>query len=184
MLIMPENDHFPVDEGSTLERLRRPDDQAIHGLWARRVSVTLLCLILIAAGTGWMGVHSSTVVATADGYTLQVHYARVARSGLDVPFTLRVTAEEPIEHEIVVGISADYFRMFETQGFYPDPTDATTDAGTVYLTFSPPPHGNTLVIDYDAYIQPAAQIGKDATISVITGGVRRVFVTISTTLLP
>jgi hypothetical protein len=184
MLIMPENDHVPVDADSTLERLRHPDDQATHGLWARRVAVTLLCLVLIAAGSGWMGVHSSSVSATANGYTLQVEYARVARAGLDVPFTLRVTADQPIKHEIVIGISADYFRMFETQGFFPDPTDATTDAGTVYLTFSPPPDGNTMVIDYDAYIQPAAQIGKGAEISVIIGGVHRVSVTISTTLLP
>ncbi|HET8591473.1 MAG TPA: hypothetical protein VFM01_17695 [Nakamurella sp.] len=181
---MPENDHDWVAKDSTLERLRHPHDQAVRGLWARRATVTLLCLILIAAGTGWMGVHSSTVTATADGYTLQVHYARVARAGLDVPFTVRVTAAEPIEHQIVLGITADYFRMFETQGFYPDPADATTDAGTVYLTFDPPPHGNTLVVDYDAYIQPAAQIGKDATISVILGGVRRVSVTVHTTLLP
>jgi hypothetical protein len=181
---MPEDDHDGVAVDSTLERLRYPDNQAIHGLWARRATVTLLCLILIAAGTGWMGVHSSTVSATADGYTLQVRYARVARAGLDVPFTVRLTADRPIEHQIVLGVTADYFRMFETQGFYPEPSDATTDAGTVYLTFEPPPHGSTLVIDYDAYIQPAAQIGKDATISVILGGVRRVSVTVNTILLP
>jgi hypothetical protein len=172
------------DPDSTLEQLRGPDDRSRHGLWARRFMIAVMCLVLVAAATGWLGVHSSTVTASRGGYTIEVTYAQVARAGLDVPFTVRVTAPEPITEDVVLAISAGYFRMFETQGFYPEPSDATTDADTVYLTFAPPPHGDTLVVDYDAYIQPAAQLGHQATISVISGGVQLVSAAISTTLLP
>lgn len=169
---------------STLDRVRGPDTQAVHGMWARRLGVALMCLALVTAATGWLGVHSRTVTATGDGYTLRVTYALVARSGLDVPLQLRISASEPITGDVVVAISADYFRMFESQGFYPQPSDTVADADTVYFTFSPPPRGNTMVIDYDAYIQPSAQQGKRATISVITAGVQRVSTTINTTLMP
>jgi len=172
------------DLDSTLEQLRGPHDRSRHGLWARRIMVGLMCLALVVAGTGWLGVHSDTVTATEGGYTLEVTYAQVARAGLDVPFTVRVTAPAPITDDVVLAIPADYFRMFETQGFFPEPSDVTADSDTVYLTFAAPPHGNAIVVDYDAYIQPAAQIGHRATIGVIIAGVPRVSVPISTTLVP
>ena len=39
------------------------------------------------------------------------------------------------------------------------------DGELLYLTFDSPPEGDTLVVTYDAYIQPAAQRGKDGSVS-------------------
>jgi hypothetical protein len=56
--------------------------------------------------------------------------------------------------------------MFETQGFHPQPADETRDASTLYLTFTAPP-GDTLVVDFDTYVQPASQAGSAATVAVV-----------------
>lgn len=168
---------------STLADVAGPD-RPDHGLWARRIAVLVLALVQVTALTGWLGVHSGTARAERAGYSLEVAYPVVARAGLDVPLTLRIHAPRAIDHDVVVGISADYFRMFETQGFFPEPAEVTTDADTAWMTFSPPPAGRDLVIDYDAYIQPSSQRGKSAAIRVLTEGVERVAVTIRTTLLP
>jgi hypothetical protein len=160
------------------------EQRAAHGLWLRRGMVAILAVIIVAAGSGFLGVRSATDSARNDGFQVSVTYARIARAGLDVPFTIRIQAPEPITGDVVIAISADYFRMFETQGFFPEPSDVSSDADTVYLTFSPPPAGNVLVVDYDAYIQPAAQRGKSASIRVQVDGTWRVSTAIRTTLIP
>lgn len=168
---------------STLADVAGPD-RPDHGLWARRAAVLLLVLLQLTAATGWLGVHSGTVRADRDGYMLAVTYPVVARAGLDVPLTVRVRAPRDIDEDVVIGISSAYFRMFETQGFFPEPSEVAADADTIWMTFSPPPSGRDLVIDYDAYIQPSSQRGKSAEIRLLTGGVERASVTISTTLIP
>lgn len=155
-----------------------------HGLWVRRAAVVLMVLVLCVAGSGWLGVHSQTRVASAGGDRLTVTFARVARAGLDVPMTIHFHAAQPISGDIVIGIAAAYFRMFETQGFFPEPSDMTSDETTVYLTFAPPPTGRDLVVDYDAYIQPANQQGARTDVTVYVNGVRRLAVPIGTTLFP
>lgn len=158
--------------------------RAEHGLWIRRVTVVILVIFIAAAASSLLGVHSVTVTAQSGGYRVDVRYARVARAGLDVPFTIRVQAPKPITEGVVIGVSADYFRMFETQGFFPEPAETHSDGSTVYLTFSPPPSGRVMVADYDAYIQPSAQLGKTATIRVRVDGAWRVSTTIHTSLVP
>lgn len=160
------------------------EQRAAHGLWIRRATVAVLALIIAAAGSGFLGVMSATESVHDDGYQLTVTYARIARTGLDVPLTIRVQAPHAITNDVVIGISADYFRMYESQGFFPEPSDVTSDADTVYLTFSPPPAGDVLVVDYDAYIQPAAQRGKSASIRVQVDGTWRVSAVVRTALIP
>jgi hypothetical protein len=80
-------------------------------------------------------------------------------------------------------VTGDYFDIYETQGFTPEPSEATRDGDTLYLTFAAPP-GDTFVLDYDAYIQPASQIGQDGTISVVEGSERLASVDFHTRLLP
>ena len=59
--------------------------------------------------------------------------AQVARSGLDVPWRARVHRDGGVNSELTLAVSSDYFRMFETQGFFPDPESATNDGQFVYL---------------------------------------------------
>jgi hypothetical protein len=69
--------------------------------------------------------------------------------------------------ELVLAVTGDYFDIYETQGFSPDPSSSVRNADTLYMTFDSP-GGDTLVVSYDAYIQPSSQQGRDGTVGVVT----------------
>jgi hypothetical protein len=167
---------------STLRDVRRTSDGP-GSRWGRRVSLVLLLVVVVAGAVGVLGVHSSTVSARANGYLLSVTYARTARAGLDVPFTVHVQHAGGLPSSITVAVSTDYFRMFETQGFYPDADSATNDGRFVHLTFTAL-RGNDFVLDYDAYVQPSAQRGKSATVELIVRGATVATVRLHTWLVP
>jgi hypothetical protein len=151
--------------------------------WGRRTGTVVLLLVVVAGACGLFGVRSRTISIRSSGWGLTVTYPRVARAGLDVPW--RVTVEHPggLPSKLTVAVSTDYFRMFETQGFYPDADTVTNDGQYVYFTFDTP-RGSTFMVDYDAYIQPASQIGKDATVKVIAAGRTVAATSLHTWLMP
>ena len=65
----------------------------------------------------------------------------------------------------------------------PNPSDETRDGRTLYLTFTAPP-GDTFVVDFDAYIQPASQRGRAATVALVEATTPVVAVRYRTRLLP
>lgn len=155
-----------VDVGdSTLDDVRRAGERSA-ARWARRLGVSLLVVVVAVGAVGGFGVRSDTVNADGDGYTLSVTYPRIARAGLDAPWQVRVHHLGGFSSDLTLAISAHYFRMFETQGFFPDPDSATNDGSFVYLTFTKP-RGDDFVLDYDAYLQPASQVGKSAVVKLL-----------------
>jgi hypothetical protein len=158
-------------------------DEGAGPVWGRRVGVFALLVLVILGGSGLLGVRSRTVDASEGGYTLHVTYPQTARAGLDVPWRAHVHHAGGFPGDLTLAISTDYFRMFETQGFYPDADSSSNDGTFVYLTFSKP-DGEDFVLDFDAYIQPAAQLGKPATVRVIIGGSVVVQTHLKTWLLP
>ena len=168
-----------VSRDSTLRDVR--GDPHV-GKWARRIGLAVLLVIVVAGAFGVLGVHSRTTTKHAGGYALRITYPQVARAGLDVPFRVHVSYPTAPK-SITIAISSDYLRMFETQGWYPNPDTQTNDGRFVQFTFnSPPAHG--MELEYDAYVQPAAQIGKHATVQVLVGGTVVVQTTIRTWLVP
>lgn len=166
---MPQTDDAGLS-GSLLDDVRRGGFSPV-ATWTRRAGLTLLLALVLLGAFGAFGVHSRTVSATGeDGYRLTVTYPQVARAGLDVPWRARVQHPGGVTKDVTLAISTDYFRMFETQGFYPDASDSTNDGTFVYLTFEKPPPGKDFLLDYDAYIQPSAQLGKSATVKLIIDG--------------
>jgi hypothetical protein len=152
---VPSSSLADVDEG--------PEPRAV---WGRRVSIAVL-LVFVAAGlAGLLGVRTATSTATEGGYQLSISYASIARAGLDVPWQVTVTREGGYDKELILAVTGDYFDIYETQGFTPDPSAATRDADTLYLTFDAP-QGEVFTVSYDAYIQPSSQRGDDGTVSVI-----------------
>jgi hypothetical protein len=168
---------------STIEGLESTP-QDVRGLWARRVGIALLSLALLAAALGLLGVRSTTTEDAAEGWTLRLEHAAVARAGLDVPFTVTVTREGGFGEKVTLAVTGEYFDLYETQGFNPVPSETSRDGELFYLTFDAPPQGETLVVTYDAYIQPAAQRGKDGTVSVMDEGQPVVSVDFGTSLWP
>jgi hypothetical protein len=172
----------PVPE-STLDELqsRRQD---VVGQWSRRAFLAVLVVVLLAGLGGFLGVRSTTSEATEDGWSLSLEYAAVARSGLDVPWTATVSHEGGLGEQVTLALTGDYLDIYETQGFHPEPSATSRDGDTLFLTFDAPPTGDTLVVTYDAYIQPAAQRGADGTLAVRTEGREVAQVELRTRVLP
>ena len=168
---------------TTLKGLESPA-QDRHGLWARRAFLTTLVTFLVAALVGLLGVRSTTTSDSADGWTLDLEYASVARSGLDVPFTATVTHDGGLGEKVTLALTGTYLDIYETQGFHPEPDSTTRDADTLYLVFEAPPAGDTLTVTYDAYVQPAAKRGADGTLSVLDEGRPVVTVDLDTRVWP
>jgi hypothetical protein len=170
--------------GSTLSDVRDP---AGHGWkkWVRGSVVALLVLVVGLGVTGWLGVRSGTAEATGGGYALEVEYPMIARAGLDVPWTITITAPPGgFPDEITVAVTSDWFDLFETQGFSPEPTEETTDDRFDYMTLSTPDTGTTMTFSYDTYVQPAAQLGASAEVWLIVDDERVASVDYRTWLLP
>jgi hypothetical protein len=160
-------------------------DEGSHpvALWLRRAMLTAMALAVAADLFSLLGVRTSTASAHGDGYDLSLRYPSVARAGLDTPWQVTVTHTGGFGKQLTLAITGDYFDVFETQGFHPEPADETRDAHTLYLTFTAPP-GDTFVVDFDAYIQPASQQGRSATVAVLDGATPVASVAFDTRLMP
>ncbi|MFL6100096.1 MAG: hypothetical protein ACJ71T_09105 [Actinomycetales bacterium] len=131
------------------------------------MTIAVLLLFVLAGATGFLGTHTRTATASSGGYRMTVTYAWVARPGQDVPWRVHVHCPGGCQDDITLAVSAEYFRIFETQGFSPSPQHSTSDGKFVYLTFSKPPAGHDFGVDYDAYIQPGSHTGAPATVRLI-----------------
>lgn len=160
-------------------------DEGSHpvAMWARRAMLTAMALVVAADLFSLLGVHTSSVSAEDNGYAVTLDYPSVARAGLDTPWQATVTHPGGFGKQLTLAVTGSYFNIFETQGFHPNPSDETRDGQTLYLTFTAPP-GDTFVVDFDTYVQPASQQGRSATLTVIDGGVRQVSVDFHTRLMP
>ncbi len=152
-------------------------------VWSRRGYLIALLVLVLAGLGGFLGVRTVTESTEEGGYALSLHYATTARAGNDVPWEVTVTHAGGFGKDLTLAVTGDYFDIYETQGFTPEPTEETRDADTLYLTFAAPP-GDTLVVSYDAYIQPSSQVGRDGTLSVVENGAAVASVTFDTVLLP
>lgn len=151
--------------------------------WGRRAVLAVLAVLVLAGGLGLLGVHTTTDTATEGDWQLSVQHAVVARAGLDVPWVVTVRHPGGFGKTVTIAVTADYFDIYETQGFEPQPSSEVRDGDTRYLTFDTAP-GDTFRVSYDAYVQPSSQQGRDATVSVMDQGVAVASVHISTHLLP
>ncbi|PZS34638.1 MAG: hypothetical protein DLM58_05420 [Pseudonocardiales bacterium] len=149
-----------------------------------RIGIVILAVVVLLGATGALGVHSRTSRHTSNGYTLSVTYAQVARSGLDAPWRVRVHRDGGVNSDITLAVTSDYFRMFETQGFYPTPDSTTNDGDYVYMGFTKLMPGRDFVLDYDAYIQPASQIGKSGIVRLLVKGREMARTSFHTWLVP
>lgn len=164
-------------------RIARSLSGARKSQWLQRGGLIAMAVVVLAGAVGLLGVRQETTTATAGGYTVSFTYAGIARAGWDVPWRLEVTHPGGFDGPVTFAINADAFGIFESQRFFPEPSAETRDGERLYLTFDEP-RGDTLVVDYDAYVQPSAQRGVQTRVTVLTEGMPRVSLQASTTLLP
>jgi hypothetical protein len=152
--------------------------------WSRRAILTLVLVVVVAGALGFLGVRTGDATSSESTWSLRLHYATVARAGLDVPWQVTVTHAGGFDGPVKLAITGRYLDIYETQGFHPEPSDESRDGSTLYLSFQPPDSGDTMVVAYDAYIQPASQQGRAGTVSVVDQGQRLATVAFRTRLLP
>jgi len=172
-----------VSDGSTLDDVRQAGENraAVIG---RRVALAVMTLIVLIGATGFLGVKARTVRASGSGYTMTLTYPQIARPGLDIPWRLTVHHPGGFSGNVVVAVSNRYWDIFEFQGLHPEPSDESANSDFVYLTFAPPPEGDSLSVSLDTYVQPSSQIGRDATTKVIVDGSTVAQVHYTTWLVP
>lgn len=168
---------------STLHNVRPPTSEPRPLLW-RRLGTLLLVGVVVAGVLGLLGDRLAVSTASEAGYTLTLEYARTARAGLDVPWSLTVEREGGFDGpELTVAVTGDYFGVFESQGLDPEPSAETADGEYVYWTFDTP-EGDTFRVDFDAYVQPSSQVGASGTVAVVVDGRHVAPIAFTTTLLP
>lgn len=175
----------PLSQDSTLRGVRTSEKGWI-ARWIRWAAVLLLVAVVGVAAAGQLGVRTDTTSATGDGWVITVEYAAVARAGLDAPLRVQVDRSDgsDFDDDLTLEFNNRYLSIFETQGFQPDPDQSAAVGDAVRMTFTKPPPGSSFVLNYDAYIQPASQLGADGRIGVIVDGATVVAVDLHTTLLP
>jgi hypothetical protein len=166
----------------TTERFETRAQGAV-AIWSRRGFLVLLLAFVLAGLAGFLGVRTATETSDDAGWTVSLYHATTARAGLDVPWEVTVTHPGGFGKDLTLAVTGDYFDIYETQGFTPDPSDATRNGDTLFLTFAAPA-GDTFVVAYDAYIQPSSQVGRGGTLSVLDKGEPVASVDFDTTLLP
>lgn len=156
------------------------------GPWAlhlRRLGLALLAVLVAADLSGLLGTRTGSKTVEGDGYTMRLLYPAFGRAGLDVTWQVRVHHIGGFSDPIVLRVTGDYFDIFESQGLHPEPSSQTRDATGLVLTFDPP-SGDTFVVDYDAYVQPASQRGRHARLVLLSHGAPIAAVRFTTYLWP
>jgi hypothetical protein len=175
------------DRDSTVARLSSRSGNALSK-WASRAFILVLFLACVAGGIGLLGGRTGTATGAGHGYRVSLLYPRTSRPGLDTLWRLQVVHNGGFHAPVTITVSASYFELFETQGFYPTPQSTTSSASAVSMTFKPPRHGDTLRVLYDSYLQPYVApsnlLANHAAVSVIVHHKRVVTVPYTTWVLP
>ena len=136
-------------------------------VWLRRAFIALLGVVVLVGLLGLLGVRSHTVRASADdGTQLEVHYAQVARAGLDVPFRITVRRPAGFGGDVTLAVSSSYLDLFDRNAVDPEPTSATATDDAVIWQFSPPP-GDTLEVSVDMQVQGGRHWGRSGTVALL-----------------
>jgi len=164
-------------------------------LTARRagylVTTTLLTALMVVVAIdafesmAILGVDADTVEDSDAGVDLTVTYGAVSRPALATPFDIEVHREGGFDDEPVrIAVDQEYLRMWDENGLVPAPASETVMGPWVVYEFEPP-IGDTLLVTYDARIEPAAQEGRSGAVAVLDGDDRAVVqVDFTTRILP
>jgi hypothetical protein len=113
-----------------------------------------------------IGVDSATTTAEGPDFELAVTYAEVSRPALATPFDIQVVQPGGFDAPIRIAVDQQYLRMWDENGLTPAPAEEGQVGDWVVWEFDPP-SGDTLLVTYDARIEPAAQEGRHGTVAVL-----------------
>ena len=125
----------------------------------RRLFLILLAAFLIAGATNAFGVRTRTTIVRGGGYTLAVTYAQISRPGLATPWSIEVTRPGGFADVVVIATKASYFDGFDENGLDPDASSSVAEDEWLIWEFEAP-DGETLVVSFDARIEPGVQLAR------------------------
>ena len=167
-----------LPEELPLSRLRRARA-------ARRLFFVLLCLLLLAAFAGVLGVRTGEATASGGGYQVSVTHPSVIRPGLATHVTIELRRERGFPGVVTLAVASSYLDIFDENGLDPDPVQAATDDERVIWTFDPPPEGDTMTVSLDVRIEPGVQLKRaEGTVEVLENGHAVATVDFRTLVLP
>lgn len=174
--------HLDRPESASVVRRRR----ILYGVTSFVLTLLVGLAVIDALGlVDAYGVDTEHVSATGSGYELDVRYGTVSRPALATPFEITVRRPGGFDGPVTLAVALDYLAMWDENGVDPDPAAATTDENYVYWEFDPPPAGDTLVVSYDARIEPAVQSGTSGEVAIVSDdGAHVVSVQFHTRVLP
>jgi hypothetical protein len=180
----------PAGGISTIDHLApAPEQTRPRRSWLHLGTTVALVVVVgmaIIDGFGWWdvyGVDTSMVRATGGGYELSVRYATVSRPALATPFEIDVTRAGGFDGPVTIAVDRAYLAMWDENGLVPGPSAETANGDWVEWEFDPPT-GETLVVAYDARIEPGAQSGRDGAVAVVEDGAVVVSVSFHTSVRP
>lgn len=161
------------------------DEPPTTGRRWRRVGVTALCLLLLAAALGLLGPRTADTSARRGGYLLEVTYPQVIRAGEPAPLHLRITADSGFGDVVEVSLCDEIFDDLDFQNWYPNPSAETASPGVLDYEFDAPVEGDTLDVSLDARAAPG-QFGNvdDCEVAVLDQGVEQAATTFTTWRMP
>jgi hypothetical protein len=146
-----------------------------------------LTAFLVIGLLGGYGVRHREVTAVGGGYELTVRFATVTRPGLASVWSVEVRRTDGAELDgpVTIATNAAYFELFDENGLDPDPPSATTDGERLIWEVEPAEGATSVVLDFDARIEPAVQLTrKKGETSVLVDDEPVVGVTYHTNVLP
>ncbi len=169
--------------GAARPTLRDVVPHDVVGLRLRQVVTALLTLGVVVGAAGVFGVRQDEAVATDGSLTVTVDHPRVVRAGNDAVLAITVTDSAGLGEEVELVLDRTYLDLWESQRFFPEPSEETAQGDRVVLTFDAPASGTTMTVRFDAYLQPVAQSGADGTVEATVGD-RTATARFTTTVVP
>ena len=90
----------------------------------------------------------------------------MSRPALATPFDIEVHQPGGFDGPVRIAVDQEYLRMWDENGLVPAPSAETVMGPWVVWEFDPP-IGDTLLVSYDARIEPAAQQGRSGAVAVL-----------------
>jgi hypothetical protein len=131
------------------------------------LSVLMLLALIDSFGSAAIfGVDSTTETVSAGDLDLTVTYGVVSRPALATPFDIEVHRPGGFDGPVRIAVDQEYLRMWDENGLVPAPSAETVMGPWLVWEFEPPV-GDTLLVSYDARIEPAAQDGRSGAVAVL-----------------
>ena len=189
--VHPDHDSAPYRPSVELDLSTapapRPRASLVRARRLRWVFAACLTAFLVVGMLGGYGVRHREVTAVGGGYELTVRFATVTRPGLASVWSAEVrrTDGAALDGPVTIATDAAYFELFDENGLDPDPSSATTDGERLIWEVEPAEGATSVVLDFDARIEPAVQLTrKKGETSVLVDDEPVVAVTYHTNVLP